>query len=138
MKRRARAAAAQGATPAITATLQDLLTAERALQRLSERPLPIKVSYHLGKLRRLVRAETQVFYEERDKLARELGSGDAAGATFTVPPAQLPTFHARLAELTALTVTIAWAPLDLATLGAIEITAADLDALTPLVTGEPA
>jgi hypothetical protein len=108
----------------ITTTLGQLVMAQEAFDRLLALKLPIKAAYHLKKLLALVRPELQHFNELRNDLIKELDcEGKPAPAAFQV----------RIAELAAMNVTLPWGPFDLAWLGDHDITAADLDALGPLV-----
>ncbi len=140
------AVAAEKNGAAIETTLGALVTAEAALARLAGRQLPIKTAYHVAKLVRLVRAETEHYHAQRTAFIKELGASrdptpaeKAAGSTevFEVKSENVQDFQKRMTELDALAVTIAWGPIDLATLGAIEIVAFDLVQLEPLLTGTP-
>lgn len=120
----------------IHTSLGTLAQAEAALQRLAAQRLPVKAAYHLAKLCTLVRTELKVFEEQRLAIVKELGvAGPAAlgQESWQVAPDRMPDFTARITELVAIPVTIAWGPFDLSPL-AIDITAEDLLALGPLVT----
>ena len=125
-------------------TLGQLLAAEPALARLADLRIPVKPAYHLAKLLKLVRVEIQQFHEQRHAVVRELGvereptgaerAQHGPGAVMEVAPGNLPEFRRRLDELSAIEVTLPWTPIDIASLGAVDISAGDLDALGPLVT----
>jgi len=127
----------------IATTLGALVTAEPALERLATERLSVKAAYHVAKLARLVRLETALFHEARQKALLEFGEErDAATPeerarlgprVITVTPEHAAAFTARLADLTALPVELAWTPLDLEALGDLRITPADLLALGPLI-----
>jgi hypothetical protein len=113
-------------------TLGELVQAEDALQRLIEVKLPAKQAYHVAKLVRLVKAETQHYHSQREEAIRELGvSSPEHPDEIRVPPDKMPEFVKRLNELYSVETKIDWTPLALADLP--DITAADLLRLGPLV-----
>jgi hypothetical protein len=127
----------------ITTTLGQLATSKDAFERLIAMKLAIKAAYHVKKLLAVVRPELEHFHELRNDLIKELGrerpptdvERALAGAApiWDVLPEHLLTFHARIMELSSAEVTLPVGPVDLAWLGDQDITAADLDALGPLV-----
>jgi hypothetical protein len=131
----------------ITTTLGQLVMAQQAFDRLLALKLSVKAAYHLKKLFALVRTEVQHFDEVRTDLIKELGtkreqtvaervtarSDDPIWEVLPTQPQAFREFHARMADLGTTPVTLAWGPFDLAWLGDHDITAADLDALGPLV-----
>jgi hypothetical protein len=116
----------------IPVTLGELVQAEEALQRLAEVKLPAKQAYHVAKLVRLIKAETQHYHAQREEAIRELGDATADGSEIRVPPDKMPEFMKRLNELFTVETRIDWTPLSVADLP--EITAADLLRLGPFVT----
>ena len=146
----------------ITTTLAELLDAETALAALEQLQLPVKTAYHVAKLTRLVTVETKLFKERRDALIKDLGAerettdaeraGGAGPTTTQVTPKNWDTYIARVNELGAIAVEIAWRPLTLtelegATTGSgpmdnrtqvpTQVRAADLRRLGPLLADEP-
>ncbi len=122
----------------IATTLGALATADQALARLAALPVPIKTAYHVAKLARLVTAELKFFQARRLEVFRELGDevpGPTPGAPpdLRVPPERMAAFGARIDEICAVPVEIAWGPIDLTGLD-IRLAAEDLIALGPLVT----
>jgi hypothetical protein len=128
----------------ITTTLGTLVqAAEPALTNLAKIRLPAKTAYHIAKLLRAVREETAHFHAERNALVERWGDErDAtpieqkdlgAARLRAVRPEHIAEFVAAVEELSALTVEIAVAPLTLEALGAIDVPAADLLALGPLL-----
>lgn len=115
----------------ISTTLGALANSELALKRLSEIRLPIKVSYQVGKLIRLVAAETPDFHKQREKLVRQYGSPH--GDDIMVMPDQMAAFMVEMTALSEVPVTLDIAPLKLDSFGAIDISPADLIALSPLL-----
>ena len=129
----------------IETTLGALVEAEPALGRLLALKLPTKTAYHLAKLAKLVREETQHFHTQREALIRELGTErDPTEAekvqngngtkVISVTPEHWPECQTRLAELAAVQVTIALTPIAIDELGAIDVAGEDLLALGPLLT----
>jgi len=111
---------------AIPLTLGDCLNAEEALTRLAEQPAPPKVSYHVAKLLRLIRAETAHFHEQRNALVRELGAPLPEKASeIAVTPENTATFVTRLNELARVEVAIDWTPLTLAEIDTFPTVRAD-------------
>jgi hypothetical protein len=127
----------------ITTTLGALSLTEPALARLAEVRLPVKTAYQVAKLLRVVKVEASHFEQQRQAYVRELGTERdptpaerAQGFTdrvVVVGPADQPEFGRRMLELSNLVVELPAAPLALAALGAIDITAADLVALEPIL-----
>jgi hypothetical protein len=127
----------------ITTTLGALVRAaddqpERvsAWTRLTERSWPVRLAYRMAKLTKLIRAEVSAYNDIRIAIIKELGV--ESNGNWAVTPEQWPTFTERMSELLLQSVTIEWEPIQLAELGAVDISAADLDALDVLVVGEPA
>lgn len=115
----------------IALTLGELVQAEEALERLIEVKLPAKQAYHVAKLVRLVKAETQHYHSQREESIRELGDAVPDGSEIRVSPDKMPEFLKRLNELHAVETRIDWTPLHLQDLP--DITPADLLRLGPLV-----
>lgn len=116
----------------IALTLGDLVQAEEALQRLIEVKLPAKQAYHVAKLVRLVKAETQHYHSQREDAIRELGVATPDHPDeIRVLPDRMPEFLKRLNELYVVETRIDWQPLAIADMP--EMTAADLLRLGPLV-----
>lgn len=131
-------------TPTITTTLGVLVQAERQLIGWTdpdgtEHPgvcalkLSAKSAYHLQKLARLVASETANFQEARNGYIKELGIAQFDGSISIAPDSPaLPEFVARVTELIAVPVEIAWGPITLAMLGDEKVSASELQALGPL------
>jgi len=117
--------------PGIAVTLGELVQAEEALQRLIEVKLPAKQAYHVAKLVRLIKAETQHYHAQREEAIRDLGDATADGLEVRVPPDKMPEFLKRLNELFSVETRIDWPPLALADLP--DITPGDLLRLGSLV-----
>lgn len=131
----------------ITTTLGALVQAEPALGRLLDVRVSMKTAYTLSKLAKLVREETSVYHQQRDALIKELGASREPTAAETalgmqgpvteVTPENRTAFFARVAELAAIPVTLAWTPVELAALDGIPMSGADLLALEPLLVETP-
>lgn len=126
----------------IATTLRELVIAEPVLQRLMTLPRSAKASYHLARLARLIRPECEHFRAERDKLVKEMGEErdtlpheQAAFGTriHAVTAGNMEAFNVRVADLGRVCVELHWAPIPLATFETEQPTAADLDALMPLI-----
>ena len=131
----------------ITTTLGTVAAAEDALRRLSSERLPVKTAYALSKLVRLAAPEAEHFRSQRLALIRELGAERAitpaeraAGlqgpTVFQVKPEHVEAFTARLNDLGAIPVEIAWNPIALSQLDGATITTADLIALEVFLAAE--
>lgn len=129
----------------ITTTLGQLVDAEPALMRLAGQKMSAASAYKLAKLCKAVAEETKIFTEKRIEKIKEVGvsrqatpAEQARGETtmVEVAPPHMRTFLEHLGELASVPVTLDLAPLDLAALGAIELSAADLLALGPLVSDQ--
>lgn len=129
----------------IDTTLGQLADAEAALGRLAAARMPFAAAYRVSKLAKAVALELLHFQEERTKLVREFGQAReatvaerAAGADPTVihvapGSAHWLLFVEKARELAAVPVTLDVAPFDPSSIPGLEITAADLVALGPLV-----
>lgn len=126
----------------ITTTLGALVDAEAALQRLAQQKLPAQSAYRLAKLCKAVAEETKIFTDRRVELIKEVGvsrpataAEQARGETtmLEVAPPHMAGFLAQLGEMASVPVTLSVDPLDLLSLGSVELSAADLLALGPLV-----
>lgn len=119
---------------AIATTLGVLVAAELALKRLAQKELPVLTAYKVAKVCQALAAETAFYHETHRALVLELGAKDTEG-NVTVLPENLDAFAERLREVADVPVTLNCAPIDLSTLdGKVEMTAADLAMLGPLVT----
>jgi len=121
---------------AITTTLGTLAAAAPALGRLAAQALPITAAYRVAKLTKLAGVEIDHFTDLRNAMIKELGEEHPsdAGPVVQVKPEHVATFTARLTELAGVEVTLAWTPIDLASLpDTITLSPADLLALGPLV-----
>lgn len=128
----------------ITTTLGQLAAAEAVIQRLVTFAWPPRTAYAVRKLAAAAGAELRFWHEQRIAWVKEFGDADADG-NVTVANGNAPAFLARLAELAAVDVKLACAPVpfealelaeDPATKAPAKFSAADLLALGPLV-GEP-
>jgi hypothetical protein len=118
----------------ITTTLGALVQAEAALAAICALKLSAKSAYHLKKLTQIVAIETQHFHTERDRYITDLGTAREAGGFELKPDSdQMPIFVAKVTELLAVPVELAWGPITLAMLGDEKVSAAELTALGPLV-----
>jgi hypothetical protein len=95
----------------------------------------MKDSYHLTKLFKLVTAEVAIFNEKRNELIKEFGAESANGDCEVVGDDAKRAYFAKVQELLAVPVEIAWAPVTKAQLDAIDglrVSGADLVDLGPL------
>jgi hypothetical protein len=132
-------------TNEIVCTVEQGLSAARALEQLAHERLPIKAAWHLGKLRKAVAAEVVTeFDEKRRELIRELGEerqptlreirdGHPATLPVVFVPAgpKLEELQQRVKDLLAVEVTIPLRPLELPE--SLTIAQQTLDALGPFV-----
>lgn len=116
----------------ISTTLGALVTAAPALTPIGLLKLRPNAAYHVKKLTALVASETRHFDAERVAYITELGVAKDTGFQITPDSEAWPIFVARLDELAAVPVEIAWGPITLDLLGDAPVTAADLAALGPL------
>ena len=127
----------------IQTTLGALVNAEPVLMRLSDLRLPAKSAYHLAKLCKLVLAEVQHFHTERERIVKTLGeerpptpdeAAQNGGTPVTeVTPENRGEFFRQLQELAAVDVAIAWKPLALEALAAVDVSADEVNVLGALL-----
>lgn len=122
----------------ITTTLATLVACEPALSRLAAIALPAKTAYQIAKLARAVTGETKLFHESRDKKIRELGAPSEDGQQIMVPPDRTGEFVQYVNELATVEVKLDATPIAFADLSAVNVTAADLLVLEPLLAFEDA
>jgi hypothetical protein len=129
----------------ISTTLGALVAAEPALERLSTRLLPPRVSYALAKLVDAVGRETAYFHKTRQALAQEHGdtreATDEERATLgamvvRIRPEAWAIFAAACEDLASIRVELDVAPVQLSDLGDAPIAAKDLALLGPLITDD--
>lgn len=135
----------------ITMTLGALVYAgETALKNLCAMKLSASAAYRLSKMARIVGEETTHYYEQRDSHGKDLGTMDgknltipaevdevsADGTIVKKPNPNLDEFMRRMTDVSNVSVELAIRPFPLSDLGDNTISAADLLALGPLVTGD--
>jgi len=132
-------------TGPILMTLGALAAAEPALTLLAQTKLPYAAAYKILRLTRAAREHLQYFAEQRDALVRDFGAprpaspaerarGTDAEVYHVVPgSAGWPEFLAKVTELAKVEVPLAVEPFDPSTVPGLEIAAADLLALGPLL-----
>jgi hypothetical protein len=113
-------------------TLGQILEAGPALNHLAAERLPIKMAYWIARLAKMVGEEQKTFFEARAKTIEELDV--AKGDMIDVKAAGYPAFKAKMDELVAVEIDLAWTPLTSDKLGDVTIAAADLLALSPFIT----
>lgn len=130
---------------AIRMTFGQLAEAEAVLAGLGTVKLPYAAAYRLARLTKAVGVELDYFRKERDDLVRELGTTRAAtvderarGAPDEVPEVtprspKWSEFLAKVQQLAAVEVTLDLAPFDPSMVPGLEIAAADLLVLGPLL-----
>ncbi len=111
----------------IQSTLGKLAAAERGLAAIGEFDLRGKLLYHAAKLQRLAGAEIAIFTEKKLAIIKELG--EQKGDVISVKPEHVEQWRARLNDLAAIEVSIAWAPLKKSDLGDVALKANDYNAL---------
>src|SRR5512142_1510425 len=125
----------------ISTTLGVLAGAEPVLERWAQFAWPPREAYTVRKLIGLVAQELRPWHEQRTAWIRELGEPDAQGG-LRIPPARVPDFLRRLAEMADITVTLPWGPIPFAALDhaedptthqPVKVPASDLLALGPLL-----
>lgn len=115
----------------ISTTLGALAAGEAALRRLIDSRLPVKAAYHVARLTKFAGEHLADFHQQHDGHVRELGV--EVDGQITVTQENRAEFDTRMQELASIPVTIPWEPIDIAQLGAVDITPADLIALDALV-----
>ena len=121
----------------ITTTVGQLLEAETALRQLSSAPLSVKVAYRLAKLLEKAQQELKTFYQQRERLMRELGTvqtEDGKAPTITVRAENVQQYIDACQQLIEERVELSGEPFDLTQLNGHDLTAADVLALGVLVT----
>jgi len=110
----------------ITLTVGEALAANEALGRVMATKLPIKISYHLGRIGKLVMREIQTYDEARMKLVKELGAevkpedGKPATGQWMVKPENLQSFQEQMKALLEIPIKI---DLDQISIASIPVTA---------------
>jgi len=117
----------------ISVTLREILIAKPALESLSSIKLPIKTSYHISKLIRLLNHEINEFEDYRVKLVKKIGVDDGNGM-ITIPEDKKDEFGKQMDELLENTVDINLNPISLSLLADhTEMTPSELSTMLPFI-----
>tara|TARA_B100001250_G_scaffold408812_1_gene431882 strand:+ start:4547 stop:4936 length:390 start_codon:yes stop_codon:yes gene_type:complete len=106
-----------------TIKIEKLLIVFNALQAMAGMRLPVKASYRIAKNTRLAREEVDAYHAERLKLATELSGGKKTedGSNFAFEPEARQEFDAKMNEVLAEEVEIAFVKLTPEDLGGAAI-----------------
>lgn len=119
----------------INLTLAELKGMEAPLTRLLEQQLPIKASYRLSKILRLISKELTELENHRKDLIRNLGEVLENGDVTISNPENLQKFQDEFTELLKEAVEFDYAPLSIEALGEnLTLTVAEVSQLSVLFT----
>ncbi len=97
----------------IKTTISRIFNAMTVLQRLSNKELPVKVSYSLAKVIKAASAELATYDGQRIKLCEQYGKLNEDGSEYEIDEARRSEFEAKADELINLAVEIDVKPVKL-------------------------
>lgn len=114
-------------------TVGQLLGAESALRTLSTLRLPVKTAYAVSKLLKLAAKELEVVNEQRNGWIAEYGVEENGQKVIKPGSEGWQSFKAKLDELVAVEVELAWTPIAFEAMADQNIAPGDLLALEPFI-----
>ena len=113
--------------------LFDIYNSIQVMNKVLETPLPVSVSYHLGKVFKSLNDELKSVEEQRIKLVEKFGSKEE-GKEVSVSDENKEKFLKEFSELLETSVEIEWTPLSVSKFDNIQLTVADLSKISFLFT----
>ena len=113
--------------------MSSILSAQGAIQKLQSKPMPLKITYNLTKLYKALSSEADFYNEklngERDEEGNLKPTADGRGVQ--IQKDRLEEAQSKLNELYTIEVTLPDIKLSVETLGDVELTLEETNALMP-------
>ncbi len=106
--------------------LAGIKSLESSLSKIFDKDVNIKIAYRLSKLLKRLSEEMSMMEESRIKLVTKYGKEDGETKQVTVPQENTADFYKEFNELMMVEIEIDFEPITLASLGNIELSAADV------------
>ena len=119
--------------------MSSVLSAQGAIQKLQSKPMPLKITYNLTKLYKALSTEADFYNEKLNEIVQTYGERDeegnlkptADGRGVQIQKDKLEEAQAKLNELYTIEVTLPDIKLSVDTLGDVELTLEETNALMP-------
>jgi len=119
--------------------MSSVLSAQGAIQKLQSKPMPLKITYNLTKLYKALSSEADFYNEKLNEIVQEYGERDeegnlkptADGRGVQIQKERLEEAQSKLNELYTIEVTLPDIKLSVDTLGDVELTLEETNALMP-------
>ena len=119
--------------------MSSVLSAQSAIQKLQSKPMPLKITYNLTKLYKALSTEADFYNEKLNEIVQTYGERDeegnlkptADGRGIQIQKDRLEEAQSKLNELYTIEVTLPDIKLSVDTLGDIELTLEETNALMP-------
>lgn len=119
--------------------MSSILSAQGAIQKLQSKPMPLKITYNLTKLYKALSSEADFYNEKLNEIVQEYGERDeegnlkptADGRGVQIQKDRLEEAQSKLNELYTIEVTLPDIKLSVETLGDVELTLEETNALMP-------
>ena len=119
--------------------MSSVLSAQGAIQKLQSKPMPLKITYNLTKLYKALSSEADFYNEKLNEIVQEYGERDeegnlkptADGRGVQIQKDRLEEAQSKLNELYTIEVTLPDIKLSVDTLGDVELTLEETNALMP-------
>jgi hypothetical protein len=119
--------------------MSSVLSAQSAIQKLQSKPMPLKITYNLTKLYKALSTEADFYNEKLNEIVQTYGERDeegnlkptADGRGVQIQKDRLEEAQSKLNELYTIEVTLPDIKLSVETLGDVELTLEETNALMP-------
>ena len=116
----------------IKTTIEKIINSQEAVNKLADKPLPVKISYRLAKLIKSIESELEVFEGERKKLLERYGTIDKEKQCYNIPNDKTEKFNAEFTQLVGTETELSAEKIDLSNED-IKLTAKEFIALEPFI-----
>ena len=119
--------------------MSSVLSAQSAIQKLQSKPMPLKITYNLTKLYKALSVEADFYNEKLNEIVQMYGERDeegnlkptADGRGIQIQKDRLEEAQSKLNELYTIEATLPDIKLSVETLGDVELTLEETNALMP-------
>ncbi len=119
--------------------MSSVLSAQSAIQKLQSKPMPLKITYNLTKLYKALSTEADFYNEKLNEIVQTYGDRDeegnlkptADGRGIQIQKDRLEEAQSKLNELYTIEATLPDIKLSVETLGDVELTLEETNALMP-------
>jgi len=116
----------------MTLTLAQIKNAELSITKLLTSPLPVRISYRLSKVVKIISAELQQFEELRQQMVEKYGETDSSGMV-TVTQINQQQFMTEINGLLAESIEFPDVKISLDDLGDVKLSAVEVATLEPWI-----